>query len=138
MKRQIKKKVSRPSSITAICIINWILSAIYILIGMMVVAVLIYIPELLTQLMISFGPIQSDFIGLVIGILAWLFFLSVFTIVAFYYVWRMRARGWYLGVIALLILIFTNLPSLSISLLLVVLYIVMLIILWKKRYAFVK
>jgi hypothetical protein len=85
----MKKKISRPSLITIICIISWAISSIYILLGLLFLTVSIILPGFIDVFLQSFEPLSIR-----LGLLLTIVVIPIFNIVSFYGLWKMKKWGW--------------------------------------------
>jgi uncharacterized membrane protein (DUF2068 family) len=121
----MKKKTARPSVITIICIVSWFLSLFYLLIGLLGLVVLT-MPEAL---------IASGLEMLVSALVVLLIPISIFALISFYGLWKMKKWGWELSFIISIIFIISELIFVNLGFPIII-EIIIVYILWINRRLF--
>jgi len=121
----MKKKIARPSTITIICIVSWFLSLFYLLIGLLGLVALT-MPEAL---------IASGLEMLVSSLVVLLLPISIFALISFYGLWKMKKWGWELSFIISIIFIISELIFVNLGFPIII-EIIIVYILWINRRLF--
>jgi uncharacterized membrane protein (DUF2068 family) len=127
----MNKKTARPSTITIICIVSWFLSLFYLLIGLLGLVALT-MPEALTA---SGALTASDLQMLVSALVVLLIPISIFALISFYGLWKMKKWGWELSFIISIIFIISELIFVNLGFPIII-EIIIVYILWINRRLF--